>query len=118
MNACWWPSVISPYSGRLIRAAKRMAFNLEAPWIALYVNTGDVLKPEDQENLQKNLALARELGAEVISIVDTSLTDAIQVICRDKNVTQIVMGRRNGGFSGFHRPWHATRSIGPHHEQN
>jgi two-component system sensor histidine kinase KdpD len=88
----------SPYSGRLLRATRRMAYNLEAPWIALYVDTGQSLRPNDQRQLQKNLTLARELGAEVITTVDHDLTDAIQKVCRDKNVTQIVMGRPDRRF--------------------
>ncbi|MGZ3723405.1 MAG: DUF4118 domain-containing protein, partial [Bdellovibrionales bacterium] len=88
----------SPYSGRLIRAARRMAYNLEAPWIALYVDTGENLPPADQEMLKKNLALARELGAEVITMADNDLNNAIQKISREKNVTQIIMGRPDKRF--------------------
>jgi len=35
-----------------------MAYNLEAPWIALYVNDGEPLQADDAEMLQKNLSLA------------------------------------------------------------
>lgn len=83
----------SPYSPRLIRTARRMAFNLEAPWIALYVDTGIQLSAEDEEMLKKNINLARELGAEVITFADHDIVDAIHRVCRDKNVTQIIMGR-------------------------
>lgn len=83
----------SPYSPRLIRTARRMAFNLEAPWIALYVDTGVTLSAEDEDMLKKNINLARELGAEVITFADHDIVGAIHRICRDKNVTQIIMGR-------------------------
>ncbi|MBV2169905.1 MAG: sensor histidine kinase KdpD [Bdellovibrio sp.] len=88
----------SPYSSRLIRATRRMAYSLESPWVVLYVDTGEVLKPEDQAMLKKHLALARELGAEVVTLADTSITGAIHKICREKNVTQIVMGRPDRRF--------------------
>lgn len=88
----------SPYSSRLIRATKRMAHNLEAPWVALYVNNGETLNLEDRKTLQKNLELARELGAEIVTIADTDLSHAIQKICKEKNVTQIVMGRPDRRF--------------------
>lgn len=88
----------SPYSNRLIRATRRMAYNLEAPWIALYVDTGATLSKEDKETLQKNISLARELGAEVVTIADLDLSHAIQKICIEKNVTQIVMGRPDRRF--------------------
>lgn len=88
----------SPYSSRLIRTTRRMAYNLEAPWIALYVNTGEQLTKEDEETLQKNITLARELGAEVITISDNDVANAIQKVSQDRNVTQIVMGRPDRRF--------------------
>jgi len=83
----------SPYSGRLIRATRRMADALESPWIALNVETAKTLSAQDLEMLQKNLALAGELGAEVITVADVNLLQAIQQIANDKKVTQVVMGR-------------------------
>ena len=83
----------SPYSARLIRSTRRMAYNLEAPWIALYVDSGETLNEADQNQLKKNLNLARELGAEIVHTVDSSIIDAIKRIALEKNVTQIVMGR-------------------------
>ncbi len=88
----------SPYSARLIRTTRRMAYNLEAPWIALYVDTGERLTKEDEENLQKNITLARELGAEVITISDNEVAHAIQKVSHDRNVTQIIMGRPDKRF--------------------
>ncbi len=83
----------SPYSGRLIRATRRMAYNLEAPWIALHIDTGDKLNDEDQAMLIKNLALARELGAEVVSMRSANLAEAIRQVSTERNITQIIMGR-------------------------
>ncbi len=88
----------SPYSARLIRTTRRMAYNLEAPWIALYVNTGEYLSKEDEEMLQRNISLARELGAEVVTVSDNDIAYAIQKISQDRNVTQIVMGRPDRRF--------------------
>ncbi|QDK37598.1 sensor histidine kinase KdpD [Bdellovibrio sp. NC01] len=83
----------SPHSGRLIRATRRMAYNLEAPWIALYVDTGNQFKPDDQSMLTKNLNLARELGAEVISVKSMNIAEALNRVSHERNVTQIIMGR-------------------------
>lgn len=83
----------SPFSARLIRATRRMAYNLEAPWVALHVDSGQVLGADDEATLKKNLNTARELGAEVITRRDTSITNALMTVAREKNVTQIVMGR-------------------------
>ncbi len=83
----------SPYSERLIRATRRLAYNLEAPWIALHVDTGLALNDSDQGQLVKNLNLARELKAEVITTTEVDLPSAVRRICRVKNVTQVVVGR-------------------------
>lgn len=83
----------SPYSEKLIRATRRLAYNLEAPWIALHVETGLTLNDEDQRQLKKNLDLARELKAEVVNTTDTDIASAIKRISRQKNVTQVVVGK-------------------------
>ncbi len=90
----------SPHSKKLIRTARRLAFTLDVPWIAVYVNTGAVLDDEDNANLAKNLELARDLGAEVIATNDPEVYSALYRIARLKNVTQIIIGRspRRGLF--------------------
>jgi len=88
----------SPLSERLIRTARRMAVQLETPWVALYVETGAKLSAEEQNRLVKNLDLARELGAEVITTRDTDLVAAIQRVARSKNIVQIVVGRPERRF--------------------
>ncbi|NBX76467.1 MAG: sensor histidine kinase KdpD [Proteobacteria bacterium] len=88
----------SPYSARLIRAARRMAYNLEAPWIAIYVDTGEELNEEDQKRLRKNLNLAKDLGAEIVHTRERSVVDALKRVAHEKNVTQIVIGRPDKRF--------------------
>lgn len=88
----------SPFSSRLIRSTRRMAYNLEAPWVALYVDTGSELETADHETLVKNLNLARELGAEVITTKDHSVVEALKRVAAEKNVTQIVLGRPDRSF--------------------
>lgn len=83
----------SPYSEKLIRATRRLAYNLEAPWIAVHIDTGVQLNDKDQAQLVKNLNLARELSAEVITTTDTDLPAALKRISRQRNVTQIIVGR-------------------------
>ena len=83
----------SPYSEKLIRATRRFAYNLEAPWIAVHVDNGIKLSDEDQNQLTKNIALARELKAETTTTSDADIVSALKRIARQKNVTQIVVGR-------------------------
>ena len=83
----------SPSSEKLIRATRRLAYNLEAPWIAVHVDTGIKLNDEDQQQLQKNLDLARELKAELLTTTEIDIPSALKRICRTKNVTQVIVGR-------------------------
>lgn len=83
----------SPHSQELIRAARRLAFELDAPWIAVHVDTGITLSDEDQTRLTNNLNLARDLGAEVMTTADIDIVTALQKISRQKNASQILIGR-------------------------
>lgn len=83
----------SPYSQQLIRTARRIAFNLDAPWIALYVDTGLSLTDEERERLANHLTMARDLGAEVITVSDPDLVKSIQRVCKQRDITQIIIGR-------------------------
>ncbi len=83
----------SPYSEKLIRATRRLAYNLEAPWIAVHVDTGITLNDSDQAQLVKNINLAKELNAELITTTEVDVPTAIRRICRQKNVTQVIVGR-------------------------
>ncbi|MFN8595714.1 MAG: sensor histidine kinase KdpD [Anaerolineae bacterium] len=83
----------STLSERLVRWTRRMAYNLEASWVAVYVETPQVLSPEDQARLVRNLALARELGGEVVTTASDDVIDALLRIARQRNITQIVVGK-------------------------
>lgn len=92
----------SPYSERLIRATRRYAFNLEAPWMAIHIDTGLALNNADQAQLSKNLSLARELGAEVVTVSDIDITEALQRVAKQRNVTQLIIGRPTQRFLRDH----------------
>jgi two-component system sensor histidine kinase KdpD len=77
----------------LIRSARRLAFELDAPWTAVYVDTGLQLSSDDQARLNRHLQLARELGAEVITTNDLDVTNALLRIAKQKNITRLVIGR-------------------------
>lgn len=102
----------SPTSQKLIRTGRRLAALVKAPWIALYVNTGKTLDEQDNNQLARNLLLARDLGAEVISINDPSISEGIQRIARQKAVTQIVLGRHpTRTFLGFLRRYNLFDNL-------
>ncbi len=83
----------APSSQQLIRSARRLAFELDAPWIAIHVNTEKKLNAEDQARLNRHLQLAKELGAEIMTTNDFNVANALQRIARQKSVTRLVIGR-------------------------
>ena len=70
-----------------------MAYNLEAPWLAVYVETSRSLAPAQQEQLARNLELVRSLGGEVVTTSNDNVAAAIERVARLRNVTQIVVGK-------------------------
>src|SRR6266853_12451 len=86
----------SPLSEPMARWTRRLADNLQAPWLAVYVDTGHPLAEAEETRLQQNLALARELGAEVITTTDQDIVSALLRVARQHNVTQIVVGKPDG----------------------
>src|SRR3984893_3236256 len=86
----------SPYSERLIRYTRRLAASMEASWIVTNIERPRPLSQEEQTRLTHYLALARQLGAEVISTPGTDIGEALLRIARQHNVTQIVIGKPLG----------------------
>jgi two-component system, OmpR family, sensor histidine kinase KdpD len=86
----------SPYSERLIRYTRRLASSMEASWIVANIEQPRPLSQEEQTRLTRYLALARQLGAEVISTPGTDIGEAVLRIACQHNVTQIVIGKPMG----------------------
>ncbi len=93
----------APFSQQLIRSVRRFAFELDAPWTVVYVDTGVKLNIADQSRLNKHLQLARELGAEVVTTHDLDIPNALKRIAKQKNITRLVVGRstKNSFFRNF-----------------
>lgn len=86
----------SPTSASLVRWARRLAGELQAPWLAAYVEVPRPLTQEEQERLARHLALARELGAQVIITSDDDVARGLLRVAREQNATQIVVGKPVG----------------------
>jgi two-component system sensor histidine kinase KdpD len=86
-----------PLSEPLIRWTRRMADGLKCRWLAVHVEGPQSLTPAAQVQLERNLATARELGAEVITTTDDDLVRGLLRVAREQNVTQIVVGKPGGG---------------------
>jgi two-component system sensor histidine kinase KdpD len=84
-----------PTSPSLVRATRRMAASLRAPWIAVHVETPAEarLRPADRERLAETLQLARRLGGEVVTLGGADPTGEIVAYARQRNVTKIIVGK-------------------------
>jgi two-component system, OmpR family, sensor histidine kinase KdpD len=91
----------SPYSERLIRYTRRLASSMEASWIVANIERPQPLSQQEQARLTRYLALARQLGAEVISTPGADVGEALLRIAHQHNVTQIVIGKPLGTSWAF-----------------
>ncbi len=82
-----------PNSALLLRWAKNLSYTMGASLAALYVETAKPLGPAQKEQLSKNLHLARQLGAEIITASGDDLVKAILNVARRENITHIVIGK-------------------------
>lgn len=85
----------SPFSEQLIRIARRTAVGIKAQLLAVYVDTPKkaALKEKEKDQLSKNLHLAQELEAEIISLNGEDIAEELLEIARKRNVTQIIIGK-------------------------
>jgi two-component system sensor histidine kinase KdpD len=88
----------SPFSEPLIRWTRRMASSLDAPWYAAYVELDRPLSEKARQLLSRHLALAKELGGEVIQTVDDDPVTGLLRLARENQVTQLVLGKSRRSF--------------------
>ena len=95
----------SPNSAHLIRWTRQRAFNLKAEWTALFVETGAPLGDAAQESLRKNMNLARQLGAAMVTVPSDNVPLAVIRFARSRGITEIVVGKAGiiGGQGLFRR---------------
>jgi len=84
-----------PWSTRLVRAAKRMADQIGAEWIAAHVETPAQLRlpAEVRDGIVQTLRLAEQLGGQTITLSGETMSEAILAYARDRNVSKIVVGK-------------------------
>ncbi len=88
----------SPNTVNLIRWARRTAYTMDASWVAVYVESSKPLTDAARDQLRKNMQLARELGAEVITTADEDIVSAVLRVARDQNATQLLIGKSDRRF--------------------
>jgi two-component system sensor histidine kinase KdpD len=86
-----------PRSAGLVRATRRVADRLHAPWTAMYIETGRStrLGNEERDRIADTLRLAMSLGGEAVTIPGGSrrIADDLLAYARTNNITQIVIGK-------------------------
>ncbi|HEX3441278.1 MAG TPA: sensor histidine kinase KdpD [Pseudolabrys sp.] len=86
-----------PRSAGLVRATRRLADRLHAPWTAMYIETGRStrLGNEERDRIADTLRLAMSLGGEAVTIPGGSrrIADDLLAYARINNITQIVIGK-------------------------
>ena len=94
--ACIGPDPISP---TVVRAAKRLADLMDAPWLVVTVERpGANLDGIARQRLDEAIKLAQSLGAETQTLTGSDLPAELLRFAKFENVTQIVVGRARGGF--------------------
>jgi len=94
--ACIGPDPISP---TVVRAAKRLADLMDAPWIAVTVERpGSTLEDAARQRLDGAMKLAQSLGAETQTLTGSDLPAELLRFAKFENDTQIVVGRSPGSF--------------------
>ena len=95
----------SESSAKLIRWAKNLSYTMGADLTALHVENTQVLTESQQEQLAKNIDLARQFGAEIIVTSGDDLVSTTMDIARKENITHIIIGKsgRQSFFSSIFR---------------
>ena len=85
----------SPYSPRLVRAARRMADRRHAEWLAVYVETPrhHRLSDADRDRLAQTLRLAEQLGGDVVTIPGQHVAEDLIRYAQSRNVTEVIIGK-------------------------
>lgn len=107
-------AVLSPGSApeQIVRWTRRLADSLNASWIVLYVETPRTLDAPRHAEITRVLALAEELGAQVVTTTDDDLVRGVLRVASQRNTTQIIIGKSSGStWRGFTRNSFLRRLI-------
>src|SRR5277367_671352 len=86
-----------PGTERLLRVGSRIAGRLATNWYAVYVTRPDDDKghgdPEAHQRLEEYQRMARDLGAQVVSLVDRNVSDALIRFAQQESISHVVFGQ-------------------------
>ena len=89
---------------RLLLITHRMAADLEAEWYAVHVESLQQTRYTEKarNQLYRNINLAEELGAKVVTLSSNNIADEIIKFAKQKNVTLIIAGlSQRSGWQEF-----------------
>ena len=80
---------------RLVRTGRRLADELKAEWIVLYVETPDQasLSQAQRDKVASLLKLAEELGARTITLPGQSVAETVMEYAHRHNITKVIVGK-------------------------
>jgi len=82
---------------RVLRAGARIAGRLGARWYAVYVETPREapghIKSQDRDALQRNIALAEELGATIVRVKADRPADGLIAFAKREGITHVIFGQ-------------------------
>jgi two-component system sensor histidine kinase KdpD len=84
-----------PTAAQLVRAARRLAEQLRAEWVVVYVETPAELRlpQKERDRVWQTLRLAERLGAQTVTLSGHRPAEAILRYARRRNVSKIVVGK-------------------------
>lgn len=84
-----------PGAAELVRAAKRLADALHAPWTAVHIETPRSNAFDSAENTQlaETMHLAAQLGANVATVPAVSVLDGLTRFAAEARATQLIVGK-------------------------
>jgi len=86
-----------PGTERLLRVGSRVAGRLASNWYAVYVTRPEDDKghgdPEAFQRLQEYQRMARDLGANVVSLTGKNVSDALIRFAQQENISHVVFGQ-------------------------
>jgi two-component system, OmpR family, sensor histidine kinase KdpD len=86
-----------PGTERLLRVGARIAGRLSSNWYAVHVTKPDDDKghgdPEAFHRLEEYKRMARDLGAQVVALVDRNVSDALIRFAQQENISHVVFGQ-------------------------
>jgi two-component system sensor histidine kinase KdpD len=118
-------SSYSPVAAELLRRGSRIAGRLSSEWYVVYVETPDespeLIDATRQRHLHDNIALARELGAEVVRLKARDAVTSLLDFARSHDVGHVIIGRSHApwwkrwlGLDGVHRMLRESEDMDLH----